>query len=97
MRFKEFLERPKFDPVEIFAMYSQQPRMNTEEIIGKTGLTKRQLYDIIHQFGGPNRIMNNHHTVLNMADQGLSVEEIARVVRCTPRNVRYILSKRLSE
>ena len=99
MNFKEFLEKSpsKYDPLQIFAMYSQQPRMNTEEILNKTGLTRRQLYDIVHQYGGPNRIMTNHHTVLNMADQGLSVEDIARATHYTARNVRYILKNRLTE
>lgn len=102
MRFREFLEKglpkpPQYNPIEIFAMYSQQPRMNTEDILNKTGLTRRQLYDIVHQYGGPNRIMTNHHTVLNMANQGLSVEDIAKATHYTSRNVRYILRNGLTE
>lgn len=101
MRFREFLVKnpikPQFNPIEIFAMYSQEPRMNTEEILGKTGLTRRQLYDIVHEYGGPNRIMTNHHTVLNMANQGMSVEDIASATHYTSRNVRYILRNKLTE
>jgi DNA-binding NarL/FixJ family response regulator len=101
MRFKEFLEkglpRPQYSPVEIAAMYFQSPRLSTEEICDKTGLTRRKLYDIVHQYGQPNRTMTNHHTVLNLANQGLSIEEIARTTHYTPRNVRYILRNRFSE
>lgn len=100
MRFREFLEKglplPQLSTVEIAGMYFQNPRLSTEEICQKTGLTRRKLYDIVRQFGSPNRTMTNHHTVINMANQGMSVEEIARTTRYTPRNVRYII-KRFTE
>jgi hypothetical protein len=101
MRFKEFLlngvPKPQFSTVEIAGMYFQNPRLSTEEICEKTGLTRRKLYDIVHQYGTPNRTMTNHHTVISMANQGMNVKEIANSTHYTPRNVRYIMKNKVFE
>lgn len=95
--FREFLERPILSDVEIANLYFGNPRMAIQEILDSTGLSKRELYNIVHQYGVPNRQCTNHHTVLSLADQGMPLDQIALATKYSAQNVKYILRKRLTE
>lgn len=101
MDFKEFLAqkekpRPKYSTMEVVNMYFSS-RKPIKEILGETGLCKKELYHIIRNYGTPNRLRTNHHNVIALADQGLPLDQVARLTNYSTQNVKYILKKRLME
>lgn len=92
--FRDFINRPALSEIEVANLYFGNPRMAVQEILDSTGLSKRELYDIIHKHGIPNRLRTNHHNVFTLADQGMPVEQIALATKYSLQNVKYILRKR---
>jgi hypothetical protein len=98
LKFKDWLlapesEKPVFADSEIANMYFHNPQVKVREIANKTGRSVAEVYRILHQFGSPNRQINNHENVMMFANSGFSVNKIAEFTGYTPRNIRYILKK----
>jgi hypothetical protein len=77
--------------VEVVNMYFGSPKVPVEEILEKTGLSKKALYEIVNRFGKPNRLKTNHNLVLSLADQNMPIEQIAQITNYSNQNVKYIL------
>ncbi|MCK9458624.1 MAG: hypothetical protein M0R80_03210 [Proteobacteria bacterium] len=95
--FREFLGRPVLSNVEIANIYFGNPKTSVQEILDLTGLSKREFYAIVHNFGVPNRLRTNHHNVISLADQGMPLDQIARATKYSTQNVKYILRKNLHD
>jgi hypothetical protein len=98
LNFKEWLGNPEppkpvFVDSEIAGMYFHNPQVKVREIAEKTDKSVGEVYRILHQFGTPNRQINNHENVLSLASSGFPIKKIAEFTGYTPRNIRYILKK----
>lgn len=91
--FKEF-----FWDGEVISLYLNRPDLKISEIAQHVGKSQAEIYRILHGNNvKPNRLGTGHGAVLELAGRGWSVARIAGATGYTERNVRYILSKRLSE
>lgn len=90
MEFKTFLESN--GDFELLKLYRQN--VPVRDISQVTGKTFGGIYRTLNKYEiGPNR-QGKHEDVLKYANMGcFTVAEIAELSGCTPRNVRYILSK----
>jgi len=95
--FREFIEKPLLSDIEIASLYFGNPRVPVQEILVKTGLTKREFYDVVHKHGVPNRLRTNHHSVFSLADQGMPLDQIALATNYSKQNVKYILRKKIND
>ena len=77
--------------VDIANIYFAHPDMKIREIAEKTGKSVAELYQIIHQYGKPNRQRKNHGSVHMLSDSGLPTNRIAELTGYTERHVRNIL------
>ena len=98
MNFRDFIEKPnpKYSTMEVANMYFSN-RFTIQKILEETGLCKKELYHIIRSFGTPNRTKTNHHNVIALADQGMPLDQVARMTNYSTQNVKYILKRRLAE
>lgn len=83
---------------EIINLYLNSPQMRISEIAERSGKSEGEIYRILHANDiSPNRLKTNHQKVHSLAHLGWNVRDIAELTGYTPRNVRYILSKFISE
>ena len=95
--FKEFLVS-NFTDGEIIQSYLNNPKMPVSEIARNYQKTEAEVYRILHANDvSPNRLRANHQKVSNLASLGWGISEIAEFTGYTPRNVRYILAKIVTE
>jgi AraC-like DNA-binding protein len=82
----------------IINLYLNNPKMRISEIANEFGKSDAEIYRILHTHQvSPNRLKINHQKVHNLFNLGWSIKEIAQFTGYTPRNVRYIISKNISE
>jgi len=95
--FKDFITEPRrYSDFEIANLYFGNPGVKVRDIAQQTGKSVAEVYRILHKHGKPNRQVTNHHNVLALAENpALNVSTIAQMTGYTPRNIRYILRKRL--
>ncbi len=93
--FKEFFaENTGYSDQEVVSIYNQNPDLKIKEISHRTGKSVGEIYRILHSYNvTPNRQKTNYHNVINFADFGYSIPQIAELTGYTERNVRYILAK----
>mgnify|MGYP000110746666 CR=1 FL=1 len=95
--FKEFVSTNNLDE-EIINLYLNNPKLRVSEISRIIGKPESELYRILHANDiSPNRLKINHQKVKSLTHLGWNVKSIAELTGYTPRNVRYILSKKLSD
>lgn len=95
--FKEFLVADVLNS-EIIHSYLSNPKLAVSEIARHYHKTESEIYRILHANDiSPNRLKANHQKVTNLANLGWGVNDIAEFTGYTPRNVRYILSKIVTE
>jgi DNA-binding NarL/FixJ family response regulator len=76
--------------VELY-LHSQK---KVRQIAKETDKSIGEIYRILHQNEvKPNRLRMNHQNVIDFADSGLQINQIAELTGYTPRNVRNILNK----
>jgi DNA-binding transcriptional ArsR family regulator len=91
--FKDF-----FGQQEVVRLYLHSPEKKIAEIAGETGKSVGEIYRVLRGNSiSPNRLGLNHQNVMDFANSGLSVRQIAELTGYTPRNVRYVLSKLTNE
>lgn len=82
----------------IINVYLNSPEIKISEIAQQFGKSEAEIYRILHLNDvSPNRQKVNHQKVQNLSQLGWEVREIAEFTGYTPRNVRYILAKNISE
>lgn len=82
----------------IIDTYLNNPKLRISEIAQQFGKSEAEIYRILHANDiSPNRLRVNHQKVQNLAQLGWGVREIAELTGYTPRNVRYILAKNITE
>jgi predicted transcriptional regulator len=95
--FKQFIVNQTGDR-NIINVYLNSPKMKISEIAQQFGKSEAEIYRILHSNDiSPNRQKVNHQKVQNLSQLGWEVREIAEFTGYTPRNVRYILAKNISE
>ena len=95
--FKQFIDYHIGDR-NIINVYLNNPKMSISEISHQFGKSKAEIYRILHSNEiSPNRQATNHQKVQDLAHLGWSIREIAKFTGYTPRNVRYIIAKNISE
>ena len=95
--FKQFIVNQTGDR-NIINVYLNSPKMKISEIAQQFGKSEAEIYRILHSNDiSPNRQNVNHQKVQNLSQLGWEVREIAEFTGYTPRNVRYILAKNISE
>jgi len=95
--FKQFITDQGGDG-DIINVYLNSPKIRISEIAQQFGKSEAEIYRILHSNDvSPNRQKVNHQKVQNLAHLGWGVREIAEFTGYTPRNVRYILAKNISE
>lgn len=95
--FREFIVNPG-DEGGIINLYLNNPQMKISEIAQQSGKSEGEIYRILHANDiSPNRLKVNHQKVYSLAHLGWDVRDIAELTGYTPRNVRYILAKNISE
>lgn len=95
--FREFINAPGTDG-EIINLYLNNPGLRISEIAHQSGKSEGEIYRILHANDvSPNRLRANHQKVYSLAHLGWNVRDIAELTGYTPRNVRYILAKSISE
>lgn len=95
--FRQFITDQTGDG-EIVNLYLNSPKIRISEIAQQFGKSEAEIYRILHANDvSPNRQMVNHQKVKNLSQLGFKVREIAEYTGYTPRNVRYILARNLSE
>lgn len=78
---------------EVVAIYNSDKKI--KEISQLTGKSIGEIYRILHDYNiKPNRLKTNHHNVLDFANAGYEIPQIAEFTGYTPRNIRYILFKK---
>lgn len=83
---------------EIISYYLSRPDVKISEMASHFGLSASEIYRVLHANDiSPNRLKVNHQKVQNLAGLGWDIREIARLTGYTPRNVRYILAKNITE
>lgn len=92
MNFKEFIikEEGDFNNLEIASMY-YNGNGSVRALASKTGRSVAEIYRIIHSYGKPNRMKNQHGTVLNLASSGMHPRTISQFTGYTPRHVNNII------
>jgi AraC-like DNA-binding protein len=95
--FKQFITDQGGDR-DIINVYLNSPEIRISEIAQQFGKSEAEVYRILHANDiSPNRQKINHQKVQNLAHLGWAVREIAEFTGYTPRNVRYIIAKNISE
>ena len=95
--FKEFLTVNGTDG-EIIQTYLNQPKLPVSELARRHQKTESEIYRILHANDiSPNRLKVGHQKVHNLANLGWGIHAIAEFTGYTPRNVRYILAKPITE
>jgi hypothetical protein len=95
--FREFLTTNNIDE-QIIQTYLENPKLPVSEIARHYEKSQAEIYRILHANDvSPNRLRANHQKVQNLASLGWGVQEIAEFTGYTPRNVRYILAKTMTE
>lgn len=90
--FKEFYH--DYNNQKIIELYVNS-KGKIKEIAQQTDTSIGEIYRILHGYNiTPNRLKINHSNVLEFANSGLSISQIAELTGYTSRNVRYILSNR---
>lgn len=93
MKFKEFLTQEYHD-FEVNNLYFHNKDLKVKEVANRMNRSIGNVYRTIRQYGGqPNRAISNAHNVLNFANSGLKIDQIAQLTGYSPRNVRYIIKK----
>lgn len=93
-----FGEKQGYSDQEVVSFYNHNPDKKIKEIAQVTGKSVGEIYRILHNFNvTPNRLKINHHNVINFANFGYDIPQIAQLTGYTERNVRYILSKLTTE
>jgi len=95
--FRQFISAPETDG-EIINLYLNNPQLRISEIAQQSGKSESEIYRILHSNDvSPNRLRVNHQKVHSLTHLGWNVRDIAELTGYTPRNVRYILAKSVSE
>ncbi len=95
--FKEFLTANGTDS-EIIQSYLNNSKLKVSEIARQHQKTEAEIYRILHANDiSPNRLRANHQKVHNLSNLGWGIHDIAEFTGYTSRNVRYILSKTITE
>lgn len=95
--FKQLIDNQGGDG-DIINVYLNSPKIRISEIAQQFGKSEAEIYRILHSNDvSPNRQKVNHKKVQNLAHLGWDVREIAEFTGYTPRNVRYIIAKNISE
>jgi AraC-like DNA-binding protein len=83
---------------EVIDLYLGNPKVKISEIAQQFGRSEAEIYRILHAHDiSPNRLGINHQKVQNLSRLGWGIQEIAKFTGYTPRNVRYILAKNITE
>ena len=83
---------------QIINIYLNAPHIHISEIAQRFQKSEAEIYRILHANDiTPNRTKVNHQKVQNLSQLGWNIPQIAEFTGYTPRNVRYILSKNISE
>lgn len=83
---------------QIINLYLDNPKMKISEISQQTGKSEGEIYRVLHaNYVSPNRLKINHEKVFNLSHLGWKINDIAELTGYTPRNIRYILNKNISE
>jgi len=91
--FKEWFDEQNYSAHAIVNLYNHNPDKKIKEIAQITGKSVGEIYRILHNFNvTPNRQKTNHHNVINFANSGYNIKQIADFTGYTERNVRYILA-----
>jgi predicted transcriptional regulator len=86
------------EDVHLIQLYLNNPQMRISELAEQFGKSEAEIYRILHANDvSPNRLRVNHQKVKNLAQLGWGIREIAEFTGYTPRNVRYILAKNITE
>ena len=96
MDFLEFfnLHEPgrDYEDHEVVQFYVTNPDMKVTELAKTVNRSIPELYRILDRHGQrPNRLNTNTRMVLDFANSGYTVKQIADLTGYTTRNVRYIL------
>lgn len=95
MEFREFYDHSaQFTDLDVAQLYFHQQGMPVREIAGRTGRSIGEVYRILRHYGQPNRVRNNRHSVLALADSNMSPQQISSLTGYTTRHVRNILRER---
>lgn len=95
--FKQFIVNNDSDG-QIVGTYLSRPDLRVSEIARLYEKSEAEIYRILHANDvSPNRLKVNHQKVFNLANLGWGVQQIAELTGYTPRNVRYILAKQMTE
>lgn len=95
--FKQFIIDQGGDG-DIINVYLNSPKMRISEIANQFGKSEAEIYRILHSNDiSPNRQKVNYQKVQNLSQLGWAVRDIAEFTGYTPRNVRYIIAKNISE
>lgn len=95
--FRQFIDVPGTDG-EIINLYLNSPELRISEISQQIGKSEGEIYRILHANDiSPNRLKVNHQKVHSLSHLGWDIRDIAELTGYTPRNVRYILAKSISE
>lgn len=92
--FKDFILQENCSNSELVNIYLHEPNKKIKELAQTTGKSIGEIYRILHSYNiSPNRQKTNHQHVVNFANFGFNINQIAELTGYTTRNVRYILSK----
>ncbi len=92
--FREWVDQQGYSDQAIISLYTNSPDRKIKEIAQMTGKSVGEIYRILHSYDvSPNRLKTNHQNVINFANFGYNIPQIAQFTGYTERNVRYILSK----
>lgn len=95
--FKNFIDVNPVDR-DVVNLYLNSQKIKISELAQHFGKSESEIYRILHANDvSPNRLKTNHQKVQNLSQLGWGIREIAEFTGYTPRNVRYILSKNISE
>lgn len=95
--FKNFIVNPGTDG-QVIGLYLNSPHIHISEIAQRFQKSEAEIYRILHANDiTPNRLKVNHQKVQNLSQLGWGIQQIAEFTGYTPRNVRYILTKNMSE
>jgi len=95
--FRQFIN-DRGEDGQIINTYINSPSVKISEIANQFGKSQAEIYRILHAHDIPlNRLKIHHNKVHGLSHLGWGVNDIAEFTGYTPRNIIYILQKKLSE
>ncbi len=92
--FKEFFDDQGYSNEQLINLYLHNSDKSIKEITRLTGKTIGELYRVLHAYNiKPNRLKINNQNVIDFANSGMPVNQIAELTGYSARNVRYILER----